>query len=73
MWQPIETADTQLSHSKYMDTPCIIGVVKWGNGSKHVGPAIYYEITGWEFIELDDYDMFPAPTHWWPWPEFKGE
>lgn len=67
-WQKIETAPTELKHPSYLEGPVIIGFAEWGNGSKHVGPAIY-QYGSWEFVCLDDFDMFPGPTHWMPLPK----
>lgn len=65
-WIPIESAPKEVGPNFIQ--PTLIGAVRWGNGSKHVGPIIFYSQTGWEFIEVD-YDMFPSPTHWMPLPE----
>ncbi|NTE87258.1 hypothetical protein [Agrobacterium rubi] len=64
-WQDISTAPKDVA--EHFVQPTLIGSVKWGDGSRHVGPIIFYSQTGWEFIEVD-YDMFPSPTHWMPFP-----
>lgn len=65
-WQPIETAPKTVGG--YFAIPVLIGFVEWGDGSKHVGPIVYYECyDNWEFMELDC-DFFPHPTHWMPLP-----
>lgn len=68
-WQPIDTAPKEATGC--FEYACIIGFVTWGKEGRihtHVGPAIWQEFTGqWEFTETS-FDIFPAPTHWHPFP-----
>ena len=59
-WRPIKTAVDQW----------IIGYTSWGKeGRVHqwVGPCERYK-DHYEFVN-HDFDMFPEPTHWQPFPE----
>lgn len=66
-WQPIETAPKPNG-----DAPLwIIGYASWGQhvGKFHewVGPCEWMD-DHFEFMN-HDYDVFPEPTHWQPWPD----
>ena len=60
-WQPIETAPKE---------GWIIGYTSWGQHvgklHEHVGPCEWFD-DHFEFAG-HDYDVFPEPTHWTPWP-----
>jgi hypothetical protein len=60
-WQPIKTAPKE---------GWIIGATSWGQQvgklHQHVGPCEWYR-DHFEFANTD-FDVFPRPTHWQPWP-----
>ena len=64
-WHPIETAPKER---------WIIGYTSWGQqvGAFHewVGPCEW--ITDHFEFANTDFDVFPLPTHWQPWPAPRG-
>lgn len=65
-WQPIETAPKPKTDEPHW----IIGYTSWGQqvGKFHewVGPCEWHS-DHFEFANTD-FDVFPRPTHWFPWP-----
>ena len=62
-WQPIETAPKSW----------IIGYTSWGQHvgkfHEHVGPCEYIDFRDHHEFTNTDFDAFPSPTHWMPWPK----
>jgi hypothetical protein len=75
-WRPIETVPTPTDRDTASEW--IIGYTAWGQHvgklHEHVGPCEWFADSKhpkggtWEFRN-HDFDVFPEPSQWMPWPQ----
>lgn len=61
-WDPIETAPTEAVGA--FDAPCLVGIVEYADGQRHVGPISWEGASGgWVFAGVSE-DFTRRPSHW---------